>query len=57
MLFRSVIDALVLGPKVDSSQIDGRLIIQEPLEAGDIPYRHDRQLLRLALEHAVQAMV
>ncbi|WP_455817795.1 gluconeogenesis factor YvcK family protein [Pseudomonas cerasi] len=54
---KRVIDALVLGPKVDSSLLDGRLIIQEPLEAGDIPYRHDRQLLRQALEHAVQAMV
>jgi len=54
---KRVIDGLVLGAKLDSSQIDGRLIIQEPLEAGDIPYRHDRQLLRLALEHAVQAMV
>ncbi len=54
---KRVIDALVLGPKVDSSHLSDRMVIQEPLEAGDIPYRHDRQLLRLALEHAVQAMV
>lgn len=53
---KRVIDALVLGPHVDSSQSGGRMLIQEPLEAADIPYRHDRQLLRQALEHAVQAM-
>ena len=38
-----------------TSAIEGRLIIQEPLEAADIKYRHDRQLLRMALEHAIQA--
>ncbi|SVK46318.1 Uncharacterised protein [Acinetobacter baumannii] len=28
-------------------------MIQQPLEASDIPYRHDRQLLRQALDHAL----
>ena len=32
-----------------------RIVIQEVLEASDIPYRHDRQLLHNALEKALQA--
>ncbi|WP_394515425.1 gluconeogenesis factor YvcK family protein [Pantoea sp. SGAir0215] len=51
---KRVIDAVVVGPATDVSLIDNRLIIQEPLEAADIKYRHDRQLLRGALEHAIQ---
>ncbi|MFG1174956.1 uridine diphosphate-N-acetylglucosamine-binding protein YvcK [Erwiniaceae bacterium CAU 1747] len=53
---KRVIDALVLGPISDTRQLSGRVIVQEPLEADDIRYRHDRQLLRNALEHAMQAM-
>ncbi|ROR11118.1 uridine diphosphate-N-acetylglucosamine-binding protein YvcK [Erwinia sp. JUb26] len=53
---KRVIDALVVGPVSDTSQLSGRVIVQEPLEANDIRYRHDRELLRNALEHAVQAM-
>jgi len=53
---KHVIDALVLGPHVDSSGAGQRLIVQQPLEAADIPYRHDRQLLRQALEQAMQTM-
>lgn len=34
-----------------------RIVIQEVLEASDIPYRHDRQLLHSALEKALQALV
>lgn len=51
---RKVIDAVVVSPLVDAHNLSDRLIIQEPLEADDIPYRHDRQLLHSALEHAVQ---
>lgn len=53
---KQVIDALVLGPCADHSRLEQRLVIQQPLEAGDVPYRHDRQLLRLALEHAIQSL-
>ncbi|XTZ37161.1 uridine diphosphate-N-acetylglucosamine-binding protein YvcK [Salmonella enterica] len=53
---KRVIDAAVVGPKVDVSSISERLIIQEELEASDVPYRHDRQLLRIALEKAVQQL-
>lgn len=51
---KRVIDAIVVGPSTDISRVENRLIIREPLEAADIKYRHDRQLLRAALEHAVQ---
>ncbi|GAS74720.1 uridine diphosphate-N-acetylglucosamine-binding protein YvcK [Citrobacter cronae] len=53
---KKVIDAVVVGPKVDVSAVTGRIVIQEVLEASDIPYRHDRQLLHSALEKAVQAL-
>ncbi|MEJ4043217.1 uridine diphosphate-N-acetylglucosamine-binding protein YvcK [Erwinia sp. SLM-02] len=53
---KRVIDALVVGPVSDTRQLGDRVIVQEPLEANDIRYRHDRQLLRNALEHAIQAM-
>ena len=53
---KKVIDAVVVGPKVDVSTVTNRVGIQEVLEASDIPYRHDRQLLHSALEKAVQAL-
>jgi len=53
---KRVIDALILGPGSDIASLHDRVVIQEPLEAADIPYRHDRQLLRQALEHVMQAM-
>lgn len=53
---KKVIDAVVVGPRVDTQGVQDRLIVQQPLEAADIPYRHDRQLLRLALEKALQAL-
>ncbi|ELZ8933577.1 uridine diphosphate-N-acetylglucosamine-binding protein YvcK [Cronobacter dublinensis] len=53
---KRVVDAVVVGPKVDVSGAQERIIIQEPLEASDIPYRHDRHLLRVALEKAIQAL-
>lgn len=51
-----VIDAVIVGPKVDVSAVKERIVIQEVLEASDIPYRHDRQLLHSALEKALQAL-
>ncbi|ELY3837383.1 uridine diphosphate-N-acetylglucosamine-binding protein YvcK [Cronobacter turicensis] len=53
---KRVVDAVVVGPKVDVSGAHDRIVIQEPLEASDIPYRHDRHLLRVALEKAIQAL-
>ncbi|HCT9709559.1 TPA: uridine diphosphate-N-acetylglucosamine-binding protein YvcK [Citrobacter werkmanii] len=53
---KKVIDAVVVGPKVDVSAVTDRIVIQEVLEASDIPYRHDRQLLHSALGKAVQAL-
>ncbi|MRF58842.1 uridine diphosphate-N-acetylglucosamine-binding protein YvcK [Citrobacter portucalensis] len=53
---KKVIDAVVVGPKVDASAVTDRVVIQDVLEASDIPYRHDRQLLHSALEKAVQAL-
>ena len=53
---KPIIDAVIVGPKVDVSAVSDRVVIQGILEASDIPYRHDRHLLREALEKAVQAL-
>lgn len=53
---KRIIDAVVVGPHVDVSSVKDRVVIQEPLEASDIPYRHDRLLLRQALEKAIQTL-
>ncbi len=53
---KRVIDALVVGPKADTAGIENRVIIQTPLDASDVPYRHDRQLLRSALDKAIEAL-
>lgn len=53
---KRIIDAVVVGPQVDVSEITDRVVIQEPLEARDIRYRHDRHLLRQALEKAIQQL-
>ncbi|WP_435929597.1 uridine diphosphate-N-acetylglucosamine-binding protein YvcK [Dryocola sp. BD613] len=53
---KRIIDAVVVGPHVDVSSVKDRVVIQEPLEASDIPYRHDRVLLRQALEKAIQTL-
>lgn len=53
---KKVIDAIVVGPAADTNNLSDRLIIQAPLEAADIKYRHDRQLLHIALEQALQTI-
>ncbi len=53
---KKIIDAVVVGPNADVSGMQGRVVSQEPLEASDIKYRHDRHLLRVALEKAIQAL-
>ncbi|PVZ87050.1 hypothetical protein C9426_13000 [Serratia sp. S1B] len=50
---RKIIDAVVVGPAVNTDHIQDRIVIKQPLEASDIPYRHDRQLLRQALDQAL----
>lgn len=50
------IDAVVVGPKVNVSGMQNRVVVQEALEASDIPYRHDRDLLRMAIEKALQQL-
>lgn len=47
---KRVIDAIVVGPKTDTTGLENRAIVQTPLDAADVPYRHDRVLLRNALE-------
>ncbi|WAS99797.1 uridine diphosphate-N-acetylglucosamine-binding protein YvcK [Rouxiella chamberiensis] len=53
---RAAIDAAIVGPGIPLGEASSRLIIQRPLEALDVPYRHDRELLRQALEEALQRM-
>lgn len=53
---KRIIDAVVVGPRADVSAVSNRIVIQDALEASDIPYRHDRHLLRAALERAVQSL-
>lgn len=53
---RAAINAAIVGPGIPLGEASSRLIIQRPLEAQDVPYRHDRELLRLALEEALQRM-
>ncbi|MBW7983692.1 gluconeogenesis factor YvcK family protein [Enterobacillus tribolii] len=50
------IDAVIVSPQVNVEDVADRIIIREPLEASDIPYRHDRELLRQAIAHALQAL-
>ena len=53
---KRVIDAIVVGPKTDTTGLENRAIVQTPLDAADVPYRHDQVLLRNALEKAIQAL-
>jgi uncharacterized cofD-like protein len=53
---RAAISAAIVGPAVKLGDASQRLIVQRPLEARDIPYRHDRELLRQALEEALQRL-
>ena len=50
------IDGVVVGPKVNIHGMENRVVVQETLEASDIPYRHDRDLLRMAIEKALQQL-
>ncbi|MFI0489719.1 MAG: uridine diphosphate-N-acetylglucosamine-binding protein YvcK [Yersinia sp. (in: enterobacteria)] len=53
---RKIIDASIVSPRIDIGGVKDRIIVQQPLEAKDIPYRHDRELLRQALETTLQKL-
>lgn len=53
---KRVIDAAIVGPKAEVQGMETRLVIQTALDASDVTYRHDRALLRQALEQAIQAL-
>ncbi|OKP04835.1 uridine diphosphate-N-acetylglucosamine-binding protein YvcK [Xenorhabdus eapokensis] len=53
---RKMIHALIVGPRTDISPFNDRVVTQRVLEAQDIPYRHDRELLRQAIEHTLQKL-
>ena len=53
---KRVIDAVVIGPDTAIHGLEDRAVVVQPLAADDVPYRHDRHLLRNALERAVQAL-
>lgn len=44
------IDGIIVGPHTPVDDITNKAIVQQPLEAEDIPYRHDRDMLHNALE-------
>ena len=50
------IDGVVVGPKVNIQGMENRVVVQEMLEASDIPYRHDSDLLRMASEKELQQL-
>ncbi|MEB6335825.1 uridine diphosphate-N-acetylglucosamine-binding protein YvcK [Serratia rhizosphaerae] len=53
---RVMVDALIVGPQTETQSVQDRLVIQQNLEASDIPYRHDRQLLRQAIDQALSQL-
>ncbi|MBD1226174.1 MULTISPECIES: uridine diphosphate-N-acetylglucosamine-binding protein YvcK [Xenorhabdus] len=53
---RKMINALIVGPRTDISPFSDRVVTQQVLEAQDVPYRHDRELLRQAIEHTLQKL-
>ncbi|MDR0218514.1 MAG: uridine diphosphate-N-acetylglucosamine-binding protein YvcK [Enterobacteriaceae bacterium] len=53
---RKMINAVIVDPRTDTDCLNGRIITQQDLEAHDIPYRHDRELLRQAIEDTLQKL-
>jgi uncharacterized cofD-like protein len=52
---QNLVDAIITTPAIAKSYPpNSALIISLPLEADDYPYRHDRERLRYAIEHALQ---
>nr|UCQ30187.1 uridine diphosphate-N-acetylglucosamine-binding protein YvcK [Edwardsiella piscicida] len=51
------IDAAIVGPQTEIDRIDASVtLVQGPLAADDIPYRHDRARLRAAIEQVLQRL-
>ncbi|WP_347253041.1 uridine diphosphate-N-acetylglucosamine-binding protein YvcK [Leminorella grimontii] len=48
------IDGIIVGPHTPTMDITDKAIVQQSLEAEDIPYRHDRDMLRNALERMLE---
>lgn len=53
---RPRIDAVLCAPHIDTDDVRDRLIVKEVLEAQDVPYRHDRQLLSDALNKTISLL-
>lgn len=53
---KRTIEAVITSPTEEVSGLDTRILIRQPLEAHDIRYRHDRTLLRQALESLLQQL-
>ncbi|MEQ5126891.1 uridine diphosphate-N-acetylglucosamine-binding protein YvcK [Providencia alcalifaciens] len=54
---RKKIDAVIVGPRTDVTTIrQERKVTQRVLEADDIPYRHDRNLLLKAIEETISLL-
>lgn len=51
-----LIDAVIMDAQKPCNELSERLIINYPLAAADIPYRHDRQLLHEAIELVLQKL-
>lgn len=55
---RKKIEAIIVDPRTDIDAVNQqRIVTQMVLEAEDIPYRHDRELLHLAIENSVQKLI
>lgn len=53
---RPRIDAVLCAPHINTDDVRDRLIVKEVLEAQDVPYRHDRQLLSDALNKTISLL-
>lgn len=53
---RRVIDGVICSLQTETTGLVNRLIISQNLEADDIAYRHDRQLLLAAIQTAVDSL-
>lgn len=50
------IDGIIVGPHTNVDDITDKVIVQQPLKAEDITYRHDRDMLHNALENMLQKL-
>lgn len=50
------IDGIIVGPHTNVDDITDKVIVQQPLKAEDVTYRHDRDMLHNALENMLQKL-